>query len=163
MSHAPAADVQQGIVYGFERDCVEKIEPAFLGRSEIQDMILRAAGLGRIEPPTVRYQGDFAWPCLADIRAWQLTLNDWGRTPTTVLHEMAHLITFSQPRGREEMARGQAHGPVFVRNAINLYSAFIGLRRSVLEQRAREFGIVVAPDLVSDAPPISGSFYDEEF
>ena len=161
-THAPAADVQQGIVYGFEYDCVEKIRPEYLGREEIRDVVGRAASLCRIPLPEIVFGGDRTWPCLADVRAWRITINDWGRSPTTVLHEIAHLVTFAEPRGRMEMMRGQAHGPVFVRNAITLYADFLGVRRSRLERRAQEFGLEIAPAIVEDAPP-TGSFYEGEF
>jgi hypothetical protein len=161
MTHALASDVQQGIVYGFENDWVGRIAPDYHGREEVRDLVFRASSLSRIPVPTIVFGGDRSWPCLADVKKWQVTINDWGRSTAVVLHEIAHLVTFHQPRGRMEMMRGQAHGPVFVRNAINLYSDFLGPRRSVLEQKAREFGLEIAPELVTDAPRTS--FYDEDF
>lgn len=162
-THAPAADVQQGLVYGFERECVECIAPEFMSREEIRSLVLRAANLTGIEVPTLVFRGDLPWPCLADILKWEITINDWGRNPTTVLHEVAHLVTSQEPRGRMEMMRGQAHGPVFLRNAIDLYADFIGVRRSDLERRAQEFGLVIAAPVIANAPKIAGDFYNDDF
>jgi hypothetical protein len=161
MTHTLASDVQQGIVYGFENDIVERISPEFLSRDGIRDLVERASNLTGIQIPKLNFQGDRSWPCLANIRTWELTFSDWGRNPTTVLHEVAHLVTYDQPRGRMEMMQGQAHGPVFLRNAIDLYSNFIGVTRTDLETLARRFGLVVAPPLV-EAPKM-GDFFNEDF
>lgn len=162
MTHALASDVQQGIVYGFERDWVERIAPEFMSRDDIRSLVLRACNLAGIQVPTIVFRGDSAWPCFADVAKWEIVISDWGRNPTTVLHEVAHLVTYKEPRGRMEMMRGQAHGPCFVRNAINLYSDFIGVTRSELERGACLFGLTIAAPLVADAPKMAGNFYDGE-
>lgn len=162
MTHALASDVQQGVVYGFEHDWVERIAPEFMSRDDIRSLVLRAANLSGIHVPSIVFRGDSDWPCLANIKTWEITISDWGRNPTTVLHEVAHLVTYNEPRGRMEWKRGQAHGPCFVRNAINLYSDFIGVTRLELERGAREFGLTIAAPLVTDAPKMAGNFYDGE-
>jgi hypothetical protein len=60
------------------------------------------------------------------------------------------------------MMRGQAHGSVFVRHAIDLYSDFINIPREVLEESARGFGLRIAPSRLKSIE--SGeSFYEGEF
>jgi hypothetical protein len=162
MSQAPVNDVQQALVYGFEKDFVEPHAPAVMSREEIVELVLRASRLARIQAPEVVFGGDIPGPCLADVRARKLTIQVWGRNPTTILHEVAHQVTADDPEGLAEMLRGQAHGPQFLRNAIELYSDFIQIPRAGLERSATRFGLKVAPRRVYDAPP-TAAWYDGEF
>src|SRR5262245_34701171 len=111
MTHAHINDVQQALIYGFEKDFVEPHSPAVMSREEIVELVLRGSRLARIQAPEVVFGGDNQWPCLADVRARKLTIQVWGRNPTTVLHELAHQVTADDPEGLAEMRRGQAHGP----------------------------------------------------
>lgn len=162
MSHAPSSDTQQGLVYEFEKDCVEPHAPAVMSREEIAELVLRASRLARIQAPEVVFGGDNPLPCFADIRTRRLTIQVWGRNPTTVLHEVAHIVTADAPEGLAEMRCGQTHGPEFVRNAIELYSDFIGIPRTMLERSASRYGIKIAPRRVYDAPPM-GDWFNDEF
>lgn len=162
MSHAQSSDVQQGLVYAFEKDYVEPHAPAVMSREEIVELVLRASRLARIQAPEVIFGSDLPWPCLANVVKRTLTIQVWGRNPTTVLHEIAHQVTADDPEGLAEMHQGQAHGPQFLRNAIELYSDFIRIPRMGLERSASRYGLKIAPRRAYDAPP-TASFYDGEF
>ena len=161
MSHAHIDDVQQALVYGFEKDFVEPHAPAVMSREEIAELVLRASRLARIQAPEVIFGGDNPWPCFINVQTRKLTIQVWGRNPTTVLHEVAHQVTADDPDGLAEMRLGQAHGPQFVRNAIDLYSDFIRIPRDGLERSASRLGLKIAPRRVYDAPP-TATFYDGE-
>lgn len=162
MSHAPARDVQQGLVYAFERDRVEPYSLAVMSREEIADLVLRACRVSGTTAPAIRFDGDRPDPCYADLRAWALHIKDWGRNPTTVLHEVAHLAAAEREDGRQELRAGQAHGPVFLRVAIDLYASFTNLRRIDLERAALGYGLRFspAPQAISIVP--GDDFYEGE-
>jgi hypothetical protein len=140
MSDPRPRDYQQHRVYGFEQEVVEPIAHFLLSRDDIAALVDKLCRLTGAPVPEIRYRGSTDLPCRAVLGggAYRLEFADWGRMPSVVIHECAHLAQLADPEGRHELLAGVHHGPVFVRMAIDLYATFIAVDLDVLERKAAE-------------------------
>lgn len=127
-------------VYGWERDSVERSDGTLLSREDCRDLAAAASALLGIAEPGLRFVKSGHSPCWAQPSSWTVSISDWGRTRVTLLHEVAHLGSVSA------LLRGEdPHGPAFVRCAMDLYEAFVGMPMDRLEATAAAHGIAFAP------------------
>ena len=131
-------DVLAQRVYEWERDVVEPKSLNFLSREECLELAGRAALFLGIPAPSLRISKAASMPCRAIPSKWQIVIAGWGRTPVTLLHEVAHLGSL------KAVAKGEnPHGPAFVATAIALYARFLGLDAAKLSDSARQYGVGV--------------------
>jgi len=142
-------------VYDWERNYVEPHDVGFLSREDTRTLVTAGASFLGIPMPTVRFVKASTAPCRANPADWSITICDWGRGRTTILHELAHLGSV-----RAVMAGEDAHGPTFVATAIHLYARFIGLDAAALTAAALRVGIEVG---VPPRPPSERRFMDVDF
>lgn len=126
-------------LYDWERNSVEPFAKAFLSREECEALVSRAAGAAGIKLPRVRFAKSASMPCRAVPTRWEVVIADWGRTPVTVLHEVAHLATLPAVIAGED-----PHGPAFLAQAIAFYACFLGMDEGRLRQTAISVGLAVA-------------------
>jgi len=145
--------------YDWERNYVEPKAQGFLSREECLAYVSRSAKMARIETPKVRFAKAASMPCRAVPAKWEIVIADWGRTPVTVLHEMAHLAAV------RSMAPGEdGHGPTFLAWACAFYSVFLGLDHDYLVRTAAALGMPVARIPFSSTGPVPAKgFSDVEF
>jgi hypothetical protein len=148
-------------VYAWERSYVERSPALYLSRDQVISLVTKTSWRERIKKPEIRFISSRNHSCVAHIDTWMLDINDWGRTPCTVLHEMAHLVT-----AEAAFLKGEdPHGPLFVAKCIDLYHHFIGIPLERLISTARMRGIEIGPLIVP--PKIShkpgSSFEDIDF
>jgi hypothetical protein len=67
----------------------------------------------------------------------EISLPDWARCKSVIVHELAHSIA-CQDR------KGDGHGPVFMRYYLNLSARFLKMNKSELYQSAKKAGIKIA-------------------
>lgn len=126
-------------VYDWERNFVEPKAMDYLSREDCLSLVRRGAQLAGMDVPNVRFAKSAAMPCRAVPDRWEIVIADWGRTPVTVLHELAHLAAV---RG---MAPGEdVHGPVFMGWACAYYSLLLGIDRAYLLRSAGGVALSVA-------------------
>jgi len=142
-------------VYDWERNYVEPRDIGFLSREDTRTLVAASSSLLGIPQPTVRFVKASSAPCRANPSDWSVTISDWGRTRTTVLHEVAHLGSL-----RAVLAGEDAHGPTFVATAILLYARFLRLDAAARAGGARRVGVQVG---VPPMPPSERRFMDVDF
>ncbi|ACS43435.1 hypothetical protein [Methylorubrum extorquens] len=154
------ADFQQQRVYDYEAAVVEPIAHFLLSRDDIRALVDRMCRLTGTPVPDIRFLGSTTIPCKAVVGpgVYRIDIADWGRTPPVVLHETAHLAQYADLAGRRELMARNHHGPVFVRLAIDIYSAFMDVDLDVLEKLATAHGVVFAPRRVNTTNFTSVSF-----
>lgn len=127
-------------VYAWEREHVEPYDSRLLSRPEATAMVGRAAALGGIRVPSIRFAKAASMSCRAIPGQWSIVIADWGRTPVTLLHEVAHLAAWPAVLSGED-----PHGPAFLRQAIAYYSGMLGMDRGRLEGSAAACGLRLRP------------------
>lgn len=143
--------------YDWERNFVEPKLPAFLSKEECLSLVRRAAAEAGMEVPAVRFAKAASMPCRAVPSKWEIVIADWGRTPVTVLHEMAHLAAI------DGLMRGEdGHGPSFMGWACAYYSRLLGLDHAYLVGTANSMGLHVS-DPARAASRGARGFHDVEF
>lgn len=145
--------------YDWERNYVEPKAQAYLSREECLAYVTKSAAMAGMETPKVRFAKAASMPCRAVPAKWEIVIADWGRTPVTVLHEMAHLAAI------RSMAPGEdGHGPTFLGWACAFYSRFLGIEHGYLVRTASALGMTVAGIAAPrDRPGSSRGFADVEF
>lgn len=148
-------DPQQKLVYAWEASHVEPLDNSMLSYKEINDLVIHASGLLGIIRPDVRFKKTNAH-CRAFPLKNVIVITNWGKTKTTVLHELAHIADFQITRGRS----GMGHGPVFLGLAMALYSYYLKLSPNLLNNSASGMGLkFVSLSLETKSP----DFFDEDF
>jgi hypothetical protein len=149
-SYGPDDDPLQKRVYDWERACVDsRARPEIMSREQCASFIRLVVRSRPISVRSLRFTatGDcYATP------AGLISIADWGRTKHTILHELAHLVTFDAVAGGEP-----AHGESFVLAVIELYAEFLGLDVQDLSRSAQVFGVLTekgADRLVRKAPSV---------
>lgn len=147
------------LLYDWERNYVEPGAVGFLSREACLALVSKAAVASGIPAPAVRFAKSASMSCRAVPSKWQVVIADWGRTPVTVLHEVAHLATI-----RNVMAGEDPHGPAFLAQAIDYYSRFLGIDGEALRKSAAAVGLEVGRQPSPQAKPSARpGFADVEF
>lgn len=149
-SFGPDNDPLQKRLYDWERACVDsRARPEIMSRDECAAFVRLVVRSRAISVSSLRFTatGDcYATP------GGLISIADWGRTKHTILHELAHLVTFP------DVAAGDpAHGESFVVAVIELYAEFLGLDVQELSRSAQVFGVLTkkgAARLVRKAPSV---------
>lgn len=151
------ADPYTELLYEWERIVIEsKMKPAVMASWEIRELVHAASSHLDVPPPSIQFIS-LPLPCMADSKRNTIRIAEWGRTPLTVLHEMAHLLAAAK-------YGAGGHGRVFLTLAIDLYGTFLGVSTDALEASALEYGLEFIPRrLVQATRPKDKGFYDEEF
>lgn len=138
-----SSDPQALLVYKWESARIEPIARGHLDRAGAASLVASAAVFCGIPIPAIRTVNETGTICRAIPKTWTIELAGFGRQPTTILHEVAHLGCI-----REQMARGEreGHGPIFVRTAIDLYAYFFDEPAEPMIASARQVGIRVAEE-----------------
>lgn len=124
------------LLYDWERNYVEPHAQYYLSKDSCIALIEKASLLAGIRRPDIRFMKSASAPCRAVPGKWQIVITDWGRTPVTVLHEVAHLAAFpAQLKGEDP------HGPAFLAQAISFYANFLGLDEEKMRQTAASVGL----------------------
>lgn len=148
-------DPQQYLVYAWEAEHVEKFDNVILSNSEVVDMIVQVAFYLNIPKPFIKLKKSNA-NCRAYPLENLIVITQWGKTATTVLHELAHISDYQITRGRS----GMGHGPFFLGIAIILYQKFLNINKNYLMRTAHGMGLRFI-NLSLNSSENSG-FYDEE-
>lgn len=156
MSGSPEHDPQQKRVYAWEAAHVEPFDKSSLSNAEIRALTESACKLFAVPTPELHFKKTNA-SCKAFPSQNKIAIAAWGRTKTTVLHEVAHIIDFKYTSGRYG-----GHGPTFLGFAIFLYSRFLKIETSLLVQSSYGMGLksVDVSKLVKQKDP---DFFEEEF
>ena len=156
LSHDP----QQQKCYDFEANFVEPHDGMYLSVQQIRDMVRKISQNFGIIEPHLKFKKTNAH-CRAYVIKNLIVITQWGRTPTTILHELAHIIDYQMTKGRS----GMGHGPVFMGISIFLYSEFLGLDYQKLYYSALNMGLKVAPVGLSagTTQDTSSDFFDDDF
>lgn len=149
---------QAQLLYDWERNVVEPRAQAFLSREDCLSLVHRAATVGRIRLPAVRFAKSASMPCRAVPSRWEVVIADWGRNPVTVLHEVAHLATLPAIAAGED-----PHGPSFLAQAIAFYAAFLGMDETWLRKTAASVGLAVARNATKPPAAARSGFDEVEF
>jgi hypothetical protein len=123
-------------VYAWEKVYVESSPALYLSNEQVISLVTRASWREKIPVPQIRFINSQNHPCQAHIDTWMLDIVNWGRTPCTVLHEVAHLATMEAILNGED-----PHGPTFVSKCIDLYHHFIGIPMEKLLWSADRAGV----------------------
>lgn len=137
------ADETAARLYHWEETFVEPRQSPMdrlLTTEQCREYVARACAATGTRLPALRFRKVDRVPCRADLRAWEITLAEWGHSALTVLHEVAHLATY-----RSVVAGENGHGPSFARMAVEFYAVFLGIDRSYLEATAARCGVSVSP------------------
>lgn len=136
--------------YAWERNYVEIIPRAvhLLSRDDCDTLIGKAVEMTGIARPTVRYNKSERRSCKAFPKRWHLEISGWGKTPCSVLHEVAHLVAVPALMNGED-----PHGPAFVRQAIDFYNKLIGIDLGYLVETAGKVGLPVGGTLYRHRVP----------
>lgn len=125
-------------LYTWERNWVEPKTRDFLSRDECMALVESASKYAGIPTPNIRISKAANMPCRAIPSKWQIVIAAWGRTPVTILHEVAHLATLSA------ISRGEdPHGPTFLAKVINFYTHFLNIDQNYLIQTAEGAGLKI--------------------
>lgn len=135
------SDPQALLLYKWESARIEPIARGHLDRAGAAALVASAAVFCNIPIPTIRTVNENGTICRAIPKTWTIELAGFGRQPTTILHEVAHLgCIMDQMRSGER----EPHGPIFVRTAIELYSYFFDEPVDPIIVSARQSGLRVA-------------------
>lgn len=145
-------------VYAWEKSYVEPRPALYLSSEQVVDLARQASWKENIPVPIIRFVKSNSLPCQAHIDTWMIDIADWGRTPCTVLHEVAHLATLPA------LAKGEdPHGPSFVTKCIDLYHHFIKIPLEHLCWSATRSGLQYHPFPAAQRKTQKSSFEDIEF
>ena len=122
-------------VYAFENNHVEPFDNSYLSSEEIKNIIIYVSNFFSISKPKVVLKKTDSH-CRAFIKENKIVITDWGRTYTTVLHEISHLIDYQLTR-----CSSGPHGPTFVGISIFLYAHFLGVSKMYLYDKAKKMGV----------------------
>lgn len=143
-----AADRIAQLEYDWEANYVEPcIRPVRLSREECEFYVRRAVEISGVAPPTLSFPKS-RQRCTFYPSRWHVEISSWGRTPITVLHEMAHLASLPAV-----IAGENAHGPAFVRQAIEFYHVIAGIDQAYLFETARRVGLEIGGTLYRHRAP----------
>lgn len=128
---------------------------------ECEEFLLYAAGWLGIPAPRVIVT-KLPVVCWARPGDNTIRLAPWGRNSGVMLHELAHLADYYYAPGNRVV---EAHGEQFLTIAMDLYSHFLGIKRSYLEKTAARMGLSYGPPRFllnsNHTPAACGS--DEDF
>lgn len=149
-------------IYEWERDCVEPSSNLYLSKNQCLHLTEQACKYLGIPAPSIRFTKMGSMPCRAIPSEWKIVIAAWGRSPVTILHEVAHLGTLEAVINGED-----PHGPAFASCAIDLYDRFLNIRRTELIATAQTYEVQVNKELKSSAEskhhPRLVDFSDVEF
>jgi hypothetical protein len=149
-------DPQQKRVYIWEAEHVERFDKILLSNDEVKEIILKTSVYLNLNKPKIKIKKSDA-NCRAYPLDNTIVITQWGKTATTVLHELAHIADYQLTKGHS----GMGHGPAFLSIAIALYSKFLGIEKKYLMQTASGMGLSCF-DLSLEYEDKS-SFFEEEF
>ncbi len=124
--------------YAWEAHYVEPRAIAYLAKDDCVDLIYTVALRENIQIPKINFMNVDQIPCYANISDWSINIAQWGRTPVTILHEMAHLTTFEFLKSGED-----PHGPTFIAKCIDYYHYFLKIPVEHMRDGARKFGLKI--------------------
>lgn len=134
-------DPQADAVYAWEAAAVRPYAQELADKQACHDLISYASGWIGIPPPRIAF-ARLQVHCWARPAENLIYIAPWGRNPSVLLHELAHIADFSLPPLEREW---EGHGPSFVGLAMDLYTQFIDLERRKLEETATAMGVEFAP------------------
>lgn len=124
--------------YAWEAQYVEPRAVAYLSKDDCVDLIRSAALREGIKVPVVNFMSVDRLPCKANIDTWTIDIAYWGRTPVTLLHELAHLVTV------DAIFKGEdPHGPTFIAKCIDYYHHYLKIPVDHMRDGARKFGLKI--------------------
>lgn len=143
-----AADRIAQLEYDWEANYVETcVASVRLSREECEYYVRKAVEISGVAAPTLSFPKTRN-RCTFYPGRWHVEISGWGRTPVTILHEMAHLASFPA------VLRGEnPHGPAFVRQAIEFYHRIIGIDQAYLFQTATHVGLEIGGTLYRHRAP----------
>lgn len=143
-----AADRIAQLEYDWEANYVETcVAPVRLSREECEYYVRKAVEISGVAAPTLSFPKTRN-RCTFYPARWHVEISGWGRTPVTILHEMAHLASFPA------VLRGEnPHGAAFVRQAIEFYHRIIGIDQAYLFQTATHVGLEIGGTLYRHRAP----------
>jgi len=148
-------DPQQKIVYSWEAAHVESQDSHILSYNEIRELVRHASGLIGIMHPDLKFKKTNAH-CRAYPIKNLIVITNWGKTKTTVLHELAHIADFQITKGKS----GMGHGPIFLGISMALYSFYLKIPISYLHKSALGMGLkFINLSLETKSP----DFFDDDF
>lgn len=77
--------------YAWEATYVEPRARAIITREQCRGLVKSVAMRENMPIPKVEFMAVDNLPCYANVQTWSVHIADWGHTPVTILHEMAHL------------------------------------------------------------------------
>jgi hypothetical protein len=143
-----AADKIAQREYDWEANYVEPcIPPVRLSREECEEYVMKAVAISGVVAPTLSFPKTRN-RCTFYPKRWHVEISGWGRTPVTILHEMAHLAALPAA-----IAGENPHGPAFVRQAIEFYHRIIGIDQAYLFKTAASIGLEIGDTLYRHRQP----------
>lgn len=124
-------------VYDWETNYISPLDGHYLSKYDCFDLIQKSSDFLKINPPTVRLRKASQIPCEAVPKKWEMILADWGRTRVTVLHEMAHFVSYKATYEYGD----DPHGLLFIIHAMLLYHKFLNISVNVLIKTLNQSGI----------------------
>lgn len=156
----PPQDPQAERLYEWERSWLEpKLPPEIMSQEEVRGLVARVSAATSIIEPTVAFVS-LNVACKAKPLQNRLEIADWGRSRLTILHELAHLVSWPW------VMRGDApHGRAFTTVAIILYNRFLGFSLDFLAGSAVNRQLDFDPRAIYAKLPSEAQqdFYPDEF
>lgn len=145
--------------YAWEAMYVEPKARAILSRDQCRGLVKSVAMRENMPIPKVEFMSVDNLPCYARVDTWSVHIADWGHTPVTILHEMAHLATL------QALLKGEdPHGPAFIAKCIDYYHHFLRIPIDPMKAGARKFGLKIGDTLCTYTfRPKENQFDDLEF
>lgn len=145
--------------YAWEAQYVEPRAKLLLSRDNIRELVKQVALRENMPIPKVEFMSVENIPCYAKIDTWSIHIANWGYTPTTILHELAHLATLQALIDGED-----PHGPAFIAKCIDYYHYFLKIPVEHMKAGARRYGLKIGNTLCAYTfRPKENQFDDLEF
>lgn len=145
--------------YAWEAHYVEPKAVSYMSKDDCLDMVQTVALRENLPIPKINFMSAANIPCYANISDWSINIAIWGRTPVTILHELAHLMT------ADLLTRGEdPHGPTFIAKCIDYYHYFLKIPVEDMREGARKFGLKIGVVQSADRHrPKTNQFDEIEF